>query len=215
MMAAYPTQYVPMTTIGYPISTKNDEIHVVLIENGSFYNKVCTKPIEILEGNHSNGFKSILISFNAKFFIVINLDAKVLVNLISKTPFHIIVAIKLIPPNLGGNPPKPLRGVTVAFIQHVVPYSRPFRRPLNYLEYKKDSNPNVHVQIFKVVIKTTDELVNEEIANLFNFTLRNNTFDWCNNYMRDNPKCRFTYLEKVLYLYVIGLCRMMNMYIYS
>jgi hypothetical protein len=86
---------------------------------------------------------------------------------------------------------------------------------LNYLEYKKDSNPNVHVQIFKVVIKATDELVNEEITNLFNFTLRNNTSNWCNNYMQNNPKCKFAYLEKVFCLDVIGLCRMMNMYIYS
>lgn len=103
-------------------------------------------------------------------------------NLISKTPFHIVVITKSVPLDLGGNPPKPLRGATLASIQHVIPYSRPLRRPLSYLKYKKNSDPKVHVQIFKV-IKAIDKLANEEIINLFNFTLRNNTSNWCSNYM--------------------------------
>jgi hypothetical protein len=59
MMVAYPTQSVPMTTIGYPISIRNDEILVIPTKNGSFYNKVRTKPVETLKGNHFNGFKAI------------------------------------------------------------------------------------------------------------------------------------------------------------
>jgi hypothetical protein len=41
-------------------------------------------------------------------------------------------------------------------------------------------------------------MVDEEIAKKFNFTLRDNTFNWCNNYMRNNPNCRFAYLEHAL-----------------
>jgi hypothetical protein len=43
-MATYPNRFVPMTTIGYPISVKNDEIFGIPIENGSLYNRVCTEP---------------------------------------------------------------------------------------------------------------------------------------------------------------------------
>jgi hypothetical protein len=57
------------------------------------------------------------------------------------------------------------------------PYYKPFKRPLNYFEYKKDSDPNIHVQVFKVIIKVNDETIDEEIINLFNFTLRDDTFD--------------------------------------
>ncbi len=49
------------------------------------------------------------------------------------------------------------------------------KRPLNYLEYKKDSYLDAHVQIFKAVIKANSETIDEEmIANFFNFMLRDN-----------------------------------------
>jgi hypothetical protein len=75
------------------------------------------------------------------------------------------------------NPSKPIGGAAVTSMQCVVPYFRPYRRPLNYSEYKKKSYPDSHVQIFKAIIKT----------NLFNFTLKDNALDWCNNYMQDHP----------------------------
>ncbi len=70
---------------------------------------------------------------------------------------------------------------------------------MNYLKYKKDSNIDVQVQVFKVVIKANSEIIDEEITNLFNFTLKDNTYDWCNKYMRDNPNCRFVDLEQTFY----------------
>jgi hypothetical protein len=72
-------------------------------------------------------------------------------------------------------------------------------KPLNYLEYKKNFDLDVHVWIFKATIKANGEMVDEEIANLFNFTLRDNTSNSCNNYMRDNPNCRFADLEQAFY----------------
>ncbi len=30
-------------------------------------------------------------------------------------------------------------------VQIAIPYSRPFMKPLNYLEYKKNFDPDVHV----------------------------------------------------------------------
>ncbi len=35
--------------------------------------------------------------------------------------------------------------------------NKPHRRPLNYLEYVKDFDPNVHVKVFKVAITTNGE----------------------------------------------------------
>jgi hypothetical protein len=69
-------------------------------------------------------------------------------------------------------------------MQLVVPYYKPFKRPLIYPKHKKDFDQNVHVRVFKVVIKVNDQIIDiEEIVNMFNFTLRNNASDWCNNYM--------------------------------
>jgi len=54
-------------------------------------------------------------------------------------------------------------------MQLIIPYSKPFRRPLNYPKYNKDSNLDAHVQVFKATIKSNGENIDEEIANLFNF----------------------------------------------
>jgi len=53
---------------------------------------------------------------------------------------------------------------------------------------------NVHVWLFIVVIKLNGEIINEEIMNKFNFTFRDNVFNWCNNYMHDYSKCKFANL---------------------
>jgi hypothetical protein len=70
---------------------------------------------------------------------------KIPMNLLSITPFHNVVTTKSIPPNPGGDPLEPLGGVIVVVMQHVVPYSKPFKRLLNYLEYKKNFDKNVDV----------------------------------------------------------------------
>ncbi len=49
--------------------------------------------------------------------------------------------------------------------------------------YKKDSDLDVHVWIFKAIIQTNDETIDEVITNCFNFMLRNNASYWCNNYI--------------------------------
>jgi hypothetical protein len=84
-------------------------------------------------------------------------------------------------------------------MQHVLVYFRPFKRPLNYLKYKKNFDPDAHVWVFKTIIKFNSERINEQIINLFNFTFRNNASDWCNNYMCDHPNRRFVNLEQAFY----------------
>jgi hypothetical protein len=77
--------------VEYLIFVRNDQILVVLVDNGFSYNKIRTELIETLEGNHSSGFKAIVVNYSVKKSIVVYLDAKVLVNLLSKTPFHSVI----------------------------------------------------------------------------------------------------------------------------
>jgi hypothetical protein len=95
-------------------------------------------------------------------------------NLLPKTPFHSVVTINFAPLDLEGDPPKPPIGATITFVQHVVPYYRPFKRPVNHLKYIKNFDLDAHVQVFKVAIKANGETIDEEIVNLFNFMLRDN-----------------------------------------
>jgi hypothetical protein len=58
-----------------------------------------------------------------------------------------------------------------------LPQNRPYHRPLNYLGYVKDSNPNAHVRIFKVAIKANTKTNDVEIINILSFTLKDIMFD--------------------------------------
>jgi hypothetical protein len=64
-MIAYPTRSMPAITAKYPISVKDDEIPTILVKNYSFHNRICTKPIETIEGHHFIGFRVIHVSFGA------------------------------------------------------------------------------------------------------------------------------------------------------
>jgi hypothetical protein len=59
-----------------------------------------------------------------------------------------------------------------------LPPNTPYHWPLNYLEYVKDFDLNVHVKIFKVAIITNSETNDAKNVNLFNFTLRDTILDW-------------------------------------
>jgi len=89
-----------------------------------------------------------------------------------------IVTIKPVPLYLGIYLLEPLGGIVVTFVQPIVPYYRAYMRPFNYHKYqKKKFDIDVNVQIFKIVIKVNGEMVNEEITNMFNFTLKVNALD--------------------------------------
>jgi hypothetical protein len=103
-MATYPNRFVLMTIIGYPIFVKNDEFFGIPNENGYLYNKVCTKPIETLEGSHYSSFKVVHVSFGVRKFVAVNPNVKVLVNLISRMYFHDVITIKIIALDPRGNP---------------------------------------------------------------------------------------------------------------
>jgi hypothetical protein len=58
-----------------------------------------------------------------------------------------------------------------------LPLSKPYHRPLNYLEYVKDSDPDAHVRVFKASIRANSETNDAEIVNMFNFTLKDIVFN--------------------------------------
>jgi hypothetical protein len=58
------------------------------------------------------------------------------------------------------------RKVNKAFVGQTSNPSRP-PLPLNYPAYVKDSDPNVHVKVFKVAIRTNGETKNAKIVNMF------------------------------------------------
>jgi hypothetical protein len=128
-------------------------------------------------------------------FIVVEPHEDVPIQLTIGILSHAIVITTLVPPHLRGNPPKPLRGATIAFVQLVISYFRPYMRPLKYHEYKKGSYMDVHIKKFIVTIKANGEMINEEITNMFNIKLKDNASDWCNNYMKNHPHYRIVDLE--------------------
>ncbi len=79
--------------------------------------------------NYSHGSRSIPTSFVLKKSIVKEPFVNVHVLLTIGIPSHNI--IKSTPLDLGGNPPKPIGSVVVAFVQPITHY---YKRPFNYLE---------------------------------------------------------------------------------
>jgi hypothetical protein len=103
-----------------------------------------TKLVVIEQGNYFNGLKIIPIIFSVKKIVIVEADVEILVRLTIGIPFHSVVMTKLVPPNQRVDF-SPLRGVIVTFVQLVILYSKPFRKPLKYLEYKKNNNLDVDV----------------------------------------------------------------------
>jgi len=71
----------------------------------------------------------------------------------------------------------------------------PYRK-LQYPTYVKDIDLDVHIKVFKKAIKTNGETMEVDIINLFGFTLRNNIFEWGENYVQDHPNYIFEKLEQ-------------------
>ncbi len=133
---------------------------------------VYIEPIATTEGNYLHGLKVVPTSFGLRRFIVVEHDVKVLVCLTTRIPSHNIVTTKSIPLDLGGDPSKPLGGSVVTFAICSTLFFFFSRDLLNYLEYKKNSDMDVHVGVFKAIIKVNDEPIHEEITKIFNFMLK-------------------------------------------
>jgi hypothetical protein len=71
----------------------------------------------------------------------------------------------------------------------------PYRK-LQYPTYVKNTDLSAHIKIFKKATKANGEIVEVDIINLFGFTLKDNIFEWGENFIQDYPNCTFEKLEK-------------------
>ncbi len=62
-------------------------------------------------------------------------------------------------------------------------YVRPNKVAFKYSNFKKDVNLDVHVIVLNFVVKVNVKTYKEYIINVFNYTLKDTTSDWCHNYM--------------------------------
>jgi hypothetical protein len=70
---------------------------------------------------------------------------------------------------------------------------------LQYPTYVKNTNPNVHIRIFKKAIKTNGEIMEANIINLFSFTLWDNILEWGENFVQDHLNYTYDELEQKNY----------------
>jgi hypothetical protein len=129
------------------------------------------------QGNHFNGPRAIYIIFYVGKYVKTKCVKEIPICIIIGIPPHNVINNKSVPLDPRNDLLEPWGGARKAFMQPIVPYFRPFRRPLNHPKYKKDSNSDAHVQALKSAIKINNETIYEEIINMFNFTLWNNALD--------------------------------------
>jgi hypothetical protein len=71
------------------------------------------------------------------------------------------------------------------------PIVQPISEPTTKLPYKKQqyptyvkyTDPNVHIIVFKKTIKVNGETMEVDIINLFDFSWKDNIFEWGENYI--------------------------------
>jgi hypothetical protein len=100
--------------------------------------------------------------------MVVDTHGKIPVMMTIGSPTTTMFASIDVPPNLKGKPLNLLGGFTRIIRKFVLSFFWPYRRPLNYFEYKKDFDSHVHLRIFKAALKANGEIIDEEITNLFN-----------------------------------------------
>jgi hypothetical protein len=71
----------------------------------------------------------------------------------------------------------------------------PYKK-LQYPTYVIDIYPDAHIRVFKKAIKANGETVEANIINLFGFTLKDNIFEWGENYVQNHPNYTFEELEQ-------------------
>jgi hypothetical protein len=72
----------------------------------------------------------------------------------------------------------------------------PTRKQLPYSTYVKDANMDVHIQMFKKAIKANGEIINLDIINLFEFTLKVISLSGNFFILQNHPHYTFINLEQ-------------------
>lgn len=82
-------------------------------------------------------------------------------------------------------------------LDFIVQIKLPTREHLPYLSYVKDANMDVHIQMFKKTIKANREIINVDIINLFEFTLKVISLNGDIFSLHNHPHYTFIDLEQV------------------
>jgi hypothetical protein len=53
----------------------------------------------------------------------------------------------------------------------------------------KNTDLDAQIRIFKKAIKANGEIIEADIVNLFGFILKDNIFEWGENYIQTHPNC--------------------------
>jgi hypothetical protein len=84
-----------------------------------------------------------------------------------KTPPTMVFVTIALPPHLKGTPLMDLpQHLALAIIPSITTMAQPYKKPLNYLKYKKNLNMKTCVLVFKATMitgKTMDEDINEYV----------------------------------------------------
>jgi hypothetical protein len=73
------------------------------------------------------------------------------------------------------------------------------KKQLPYPPYVKNTNHYVHVWVFRIIIKANGETENEDIVNMFIFTLCDTIVKWSYNFLIEHCNNIFAKLEHVFY----------------
>ncbi len=98
----------------------------------------------------------------------------------------------------GSNPPRPPRPPRYFGLLMVnpswppLPPNGPYRQPLNYHEYVKDSDLDAHVKV--LLLKLIMKWMMQKLLICLVLPLKNIMSNWCNNYMGDYLDCTFAKL---------------------
>jgi len=78
---------------------------------------------------------------------------------------------------------KPFIVIIPNFYHRIGHYVRPNKVALKYLDFKKNVDPDAHVEVFNFVVKANAKTSKEYIINMFNYILKDTTSNWCHNYI--------------------------------
>jgi hypothetical protein len=88
------------------------------------------------------------------------------------------------------------------------------KKHLPYSTYVKDIDLDAQIWVFKKAIKVNGKIINEDIINLFGFTLQDNIFEWGENFLHDHFN-RILHNWSKLFVNVTKQEKMMNISIWS
>jgi hypothetical protein len=84
------------------------------------------------QGRYSHRTRALLISYILKGFVIVKPYVNIHVRLTTRIPSHNMFPIKLVPLNLRSDLLEPIGSAIITYVQLIVTYFRPYKKPFNY-----------------------------------------------------------------------------------